>query len=464
MSRGLLVVLCAAFGLCGCYDAHSRNQAGAVGSGAGDAAGSGAGGTENRDPAIEPVERVKTGILDLLFVIDNSESMKDEQVRLRAELPRMLLALTSGDLNPDDGIEKGRDFAPVVDLHLAVVSTDPGYMDWIRIIGPDITYYWMPSDEGRFWSQGNIAGDPNLTCLAYYETDEGYPFISFFEGEDIDALAMDVKCITAVGTGGCPFEMQLEAPLRALWPSEERHLTRAQKDLGITFFKDYPPRGDAEHRAFLRGTSYHPTQSAEPSVLAIVLLTDEEDCSAGAQGNLDFLEHGQHVPPEIAEQPPLLRCYYDTMNNTGNQYPVQRYVDAFNLLRPGLERLVVFAAIAGIPTSPAESDFDQDGNGKLDDRERDAYYQAILDHPSMQERIREDGLFLKPACTLSNAEYDPDDPNGVEFVTKGYPARRITQVVRGFGENGLIRSVCSGSYADAVDDIVRVIAKHLDKR
>jgi hypothetical protein len=299
---------------------------------------------------------------------------------------------------------------------------------------------------------------PDLICRPSYGTD-GQPFISFREGEDIDAFALDAQCITALGTCGCAFEMQLEAMLKALWPSEENNLERAQKDLDITFYGDLPPHGDEEHAAFLRGTNYHPSQPEELSVLAIILLTDEEDCSAGAQGNLDFLQHPYAEPP-----PANLRCYYDTVNNTGNKYPVERYVDALKLLRPGYEQLVVFAAIAGIPTDVTESEFDRDGDGMLDDQERDAYLQAILDHPSMQERIREDGQNLEPACNLPNPEYDPQDPNSEEFITRGLPARRITEVARGFGQNGVVSSICRESFTGAVDKIVRAIARRLGER
>jgi hypothetical protein len=60
--------------------------------------------------------------VDMLFVIDNSGSMSQEQAALAREFPRLLRKLTSGDHDQDGTAEQTR----VTDLHLAVVSTDLG--------------------------------------------------------------------------------------------------------------------------------------------------------------------------------------------------------------------------------------------------------------------------------------------------------------------------------------------------
>ena len=91
----------------------------------------------------------------------------------------------------------------------------------------------------------------------------------------------------------------LEAVLKALWPSDPQNLSSEQQSLGIRFFDDTAPHGDTLHRDFLRGTPYNSTQPDRQSLLVIVMITDEEDCSAGAQGNLDFLEHPNSAPPGI---------------------------------------------------------------------------------------------------------------------------------------------------------------------
>ena len=231
-------------------------------------------------------------------------------------------------------------------------------------------------------------------------------------------------------------------------------------DQQFTFFGDSMPHGDQQHREFLRGTPYHPTQSDQPSLLAIILLTDKDDCSAGAKGNLDFLEHPETAPKGIAEQPPNLRCYYDDVNQTGYKYPVERYIDAFKALRPGYEQLVVFAAIAGIPTDMKMRNFDANADGSIDSQEREVFYDALFSHSLMQPTIAEDGQNLNPACqVITQSTTPPPDVTEYEIVAKAYPARRLAEVARGFGENGIIESLCQADFS-AVETIVKAMAKH----
>ena len=60
--------------------------------------------------------------IDLLFMVDNSNSMKDEQIALRMQFPKLINTLTSGDQTGD----MVQDFPPAKDLHLGVVSSDLG--------------------------------------------------------------------------------------------------------------------------------------------------------------------------------------------------------------------------------------------------------------------------------------------------------------------------------------------------
>ncbi len=406
------------------------------------------------DVDVKKVEKV-----DLLFVLDNSGSMKEEQEKLRQEMPRMITILTTGDLNPDDngGIpEENKDFPAAKDLHLAVVTTDMGLPGVKQSIDPEGKCTAGLGDDGFFQSAGNPAGDPNLTCNQQYP-----PILAYKTGQGPADIASQFQCVTALGIGGCGFEMQLEAGLKALWPANPGNLDESQQSVGVVFFGNSPSHGDQQHIEFLRGTKYHPQESEALSLLAIILVTDEEDCSAGARGNLDFLEHPNTAPPGINEQPANLRCYFDTVNNQGNKFPVGRYVNAFKALRPGYQQLVVFAAIAGIPPNVRQADFDADGDGLISQPERDAFYQRIFSDPLMQERIRADLQNLEPSCTLPNPLYDPNDPQSEQFATKAYPARRIAEVAQGFGENGVIESICQENFTGAMDSIIQAISKQL---
>jgi len=60
--------------------------------------------------------------VDLLFAIDDSSTMQEEQAALVEQFPLLLRLLSSGDLDGDGR----REFSPVRNLHLGVVSSDMG--------------------------------------------------------------------------------------------------------------------------------------------------------------------------------------------------------------------------------------------------------------------------------------------------------------------------------------------------
>ena len=69
--------------------------------------------------------------VDLLFMVDNSNSMTEEQASLTSEFPRMINILASGDFDQDgdfagDGEAGDEDFRPVRDLNVGVITSDMG--------------------------------------------------------------------------------------------------------------------------------------------------------------------------------------------------------------------------------------------------------------------------------------------------------------------------------------------------
>ena len=61
--------------------------------------------------------------VDLVFVVDDSGSMRVEQAKLRAQFPRMVRALLTGDSDP---LTPGNEWPPVQSLRIAVVTSDMG--------------------------------------------------------------------------------------------------------------------------------------------------------------------------------------------------------------------------------------------------------------------------------------------------------------------------------------------------
>ena len=139
--------------------------------------------------------------VDLLFVVDDSESMAQEQASLQRQVPKLIRALATGERPPKPS------FSPAEDLHLGVVSGDMGLVGISGIPGCD--------GLGDDAIMNNIANATLAGCQATYPR-----FLTYLAGvNDPDQTATDFTCIAALGTDGCGFEQPLEAGLKALWPS-----------------------------------------------------------------------------------------------------------------------------------------------------------------------------------------------------------------------------------------------------
>ena len=99
------------------------------------------------------------------------------------------------------------------------------------------------------------------------------------------------------------------------------------------------------------------------------------------------------------------------------------------------------------PERAAGVDFDRP-------RPRDGFYDSILADPRMQEMVDPDrtpqqGGNLMPSCNTDRG--------------RAYPPRRIVEVARGFGENGIVQSICEADFRPAVDAILSRIGDRLRK-
>jgi hypothetical protein len=159
--------------------------------------------------------------LDLLVVVDTSYSLEAER--------EALLAHASSELFDRIAAELGG----LPDLHLAVITPDVGAG------GRAISTCSGEGDDGRFQ-----AGPPEARCLT-----DGTSFLvaSPGAGNYPGSLGEAFTCMaTTAPEGGCGFEQPFEAVRRAL---DGRH---------------------AGHTGFLR----------DDALLLVVVLTDEDDCSA----------------------------------------------------------------------------------------------------------------------------------------------------------------------------------------
>ena len=171
--------------------------------------------------------------LDVLFVVDTSSSMRLSQAKLEANFPRFIEVLET----MPDGLPN---------VHIAVISTDMGAGDG------SISGCSGLGNAGIF--QSTPRGSCTNTTLA-----PGATFISNVGGQrNYTGDLCDVfTCIAALGESGCGFEHQLASVARAL----------GAEALGA----DGLP-APAENAGFLRSDA----------LLAIILVTNEDDCSAQA--------------------------------------------------------------------------------------------------------------------------------------------------------------------------------------
>jgi hypothetical protein len=289
----------------------------------------------------------------------------------------------------------------------------------------------------------------NTPSLLVQGCQASYPrFLSYTAGvNDPAQSANDFACIAQLGTDGCGFEQPLEAALKALWPSVDIDPATGNpiEPNRILFLPDdngfgQLGHGDTDNAGFLRNDP-----AAGLSVIAVVVVSDEEDCSS--RDNTHFRPAGMLNPSDpLSQQSMNLRCFF----NPQNLYPLERYILGLEALRPGNENLVLFSAIVGVPPDLVTPE----SYGSVDwqnDSERDAFYQDIQNDPRMQEVVdsalpAEQGN-LVPSCNTERG--------------KAYPPRRIVEVARGFGANGSVQSICQEDFGPAIDTIVERIAGQL---
>jgi hypothetical protein len=333
------------------------------------------------------VESANTKI-DLLFMIDNSNSMEPKQASLMQFFPNLIQPIKDLPIKPD--------------LHIGIVTSDMG-----------AGQFTPPSCDTLGGDQGILQNTPlGATCatahlnnaadrfLSYAQDSWGGPVVNF-TGDIADAFA----CYAAVGTGGCGFEHQLASVKAAL--------DECQSDAGCR---------QRQNVGFLRDDAY----------LVVVILTDEDDCSAPSNSPLfdptqttltsqlgpltsyrcfEFGNLCGGVDPG-RRQGPRENCEPGNKDaDTGHQLiPTQDLAVFLKALKPWNPGLVYVTVIAG-PAGPVEIGLDANG------------------YPDMQ-----------PACTGGMGTADP--------------GLRLAQFVSWFsGRHGVFASVCDADLSGPLSDL-----------
>lgn len=351
--------------------------------------------------------------VDVLFVVDNSPSMRDEQENLAKNIHLMVESLAAGEIR-DQKSRLIQSFPPVKSLHLGVTTTNMG-LSGAPTRTPANGSIFTPIDScDGLGDDGLLLNKPDKSVKG---CDRSFPPYLAYPGEGVTPTELGdaFGCISRTGAEGCGFEQQLEAAYKALAPASE-----------TSFHEGSGGHGDAENESFLR----------PDSVLAIIIISDEEDAS---------------IPDRSAElfnalEGDKARLNIRQYENPALLHPVSRYVAGFKALRPGHPERVIFAGIVGVPQG-SESLVGPDG---LD-------FDAILKQKDMKFVPTARGpapqltYFANVACV--NSSFTP--------ASEAYPGRRFVEVAKGFGANGVIRSICDDDYGDALTDVLLPIGKQL---
>jgi hypothetical protein len=314
--------------------------------------------------------------VDLLFVVADSAGMAGKQQALAAGFPALLRALTL----PAAGLGGG-----LPDLRVGVVSADLG-APGSHLAGCEL--------GDRAVLRAPVEGCAAAPDGRFLITLDGGARTNF-KGDPAAAFS----CLgAALGSGGCGFEQPLAAARRAL-------------------DQDQPVENDGFHR--------------EGALLGVMILADEDDCSApagtdlfepstaryGPQGLFRCSEFGHlcggQRPPRAGSPAPLTGCV--SAEGAGKLTPVSDTVAFFRSLVPS-ERLVV-SVLSG-PVDP---------------------YAVRLDGSTPQ---------LGPSCNAPT-------------VGDATPGVRLRQFAAAFGARGDFASACDGDLSPALTRFGQSIAQQL---
>jgi hypothetical protein len=210
--------------------------------------------------------------LDLIFMVDNSSSMREEQDNLRANFPDFMNELTS--------IPGG---AP--DMHIAVISSNVG-------AGPSKVNDQCPvgGDRGRFQIKPNCNWNTGEKGF-FLKVNGATPNIT------VPELPNMFSCLAELGITGCGYEHQLLSLYFALNPD--------------------PNTQNAENKGFLRDDAF----------LGIVMLSDEDDCS-GDPSMADY--YGGLVPGQAGS----VRCSLRGHECNGMLVPAMPFMAPLTMCKP----------------------------------------------------------------------------------------------------------------------------------
>jgi hypothetical protein len=319
--------------------------------------------------------------VDVLFMVDNSPSMKEEQDNLGRNFPAFI-----------DELRKIPGGLP--NVHIGVISSDLGagptpLMGGCTRVAGDRGILQVKPNCGLNAGERFIVSSPNGSAN---------PTVNF-TGD----LSNVFSCMASLGTAGCGYEHQLQSSRVALYET-------------IT----------PDNKGFLR----------ENAFLALVIISDEDDCSADIKSDLftdDNTFQGTTASFRCAQvghlcngmSPPVGEFSADLTtcepNENGRLIKVQEIVDSIRLVKPRPDQQIVVSGIFGWPNNTTGAKY--------------AYVKT------------RDGVDYGPICQSNNGS--------------ATAALRIKKFVDSFGANGSFFSICQDDFRPALQKIGEKLASKL---
>lgn len=246
------------------------------------------------DPDGGPPAATKIQKVDLLFVVDNSRNVEVAQDLFAATLPYLFDRLVRpacvnglGNIvaktdSPNEPCPVGeREFAPIQDVHVGVLSTSLGGH------GADICSPASPSFDPIQDDRGHLLSrSPLGDAVATYESqgflawDPGQALAPPGEADEATFLVRMDQMVRGVGVGGCGFESQLESTYRFLVDPEPYETIPVVDGKAV-------PQGTDQVVLQQRADFVRPD-----SAVIVILITDENDCSVREGGQYFFSVQG----------------------------------------------------------------------------------------------------------------------------------------------------------------------------
>jgi hypothetical protein len=358
--------------------------------------------TQETDVRVE--QNIKNKV-DILFMVDNSPSMTPKQNELKRRFPELIKKL-------DDFAAKGN---PAW-YHIGVVTSDLGSGPYTLGSGGQC----HPGGNGGKLQPIGAAADPtcgrlgnNLNFIDYNQLNNTNNLPS---GQN---LPTTFGCCASVGATGCGFEHQLESVYRAL--------------------HDPIP----ENQGFLR----------QDAILAVIFVTDEDDCSAPPDTNLFDpnltgmygLNHsnrctlfgiwcdGKFPLPDADSGGPFMMCRSATPQEGSKLIDIQKYINFF--------------------TNPAAQ-----GGVKIDPHDVILATISAPQTPVGEHVATPCSDAQAPSCSvLTHSCVSPIDP---QFF--GDPAVRLATVVNS-AKLHQETSICDTDYTSAIQGIGDLIVSQIGK-